>query len=172
MKKKKKINNDDPSINFKLPEELKNWVTEQAENQNKTISNYLRNHIEEFRDGRLYEQEISYYQNTSFVESIDFLQLVTWVFSKKEKRTCVASREQLTRYIETIKRIGTNLPVGIKNEFDKVLVDLIKVRSEEGELYRRFDFSDYSSSGRSFDYDLFREYLLNTLKPYCIVEVP
>ena len=45
MAKKQKIKNEDPSINFRLPEELKEKIYKEASIKNKTISNYLRVHL-------------------------------------------------------------------------------------------------------------------------------
>ena len=45
MVKKYKIKNEDPSINFRLPEELKVNIYKRVSLENKTVSNFLRDHL-------------------------------------------------------------------------------------------------------------------------------
>lgn len=167
MAKKYKIKNEDPSINFRLPEELKVGIYKRASLENKTVSNFLRDHLTEFMDGSLYATEIAYLENHSFVNSTEFLQLVIWMFSKRFDKKCKSSNEKLSQYIQTIKNINGNLPDDLIIEFDKVLVDLIKVRKDSGS-YRTFDFTEKYYSGDNFNYELLENYLLNAIKPYSI----
>jgi len=74
MVKKQKIKNEDQSINFRLPEELKFQIYKEASLMNKTVSNFLRDHLLEFMNGSLYEKEIAEYKSNSFKNSTEFLQ--------------------------------------------------------------------------------------------------
>lgn len=158
--KNTKISNEDPSINFKLPENLKDQITREANLENKTVSTYLRDHLEKFIDGSLYEKEVADFKLKSFKNSTEFLQLVTWVFAKRSNNECKTSNVVLNRYIETIKRIDNNLTPRLKQEFDKVLFDLLKVRNEDSS-YRSFSFCLISYRSENFDYQVLEDYLLN-----------
>lgn len=171
MAKKQKIKNEDPSINFRLPAELKTEIYREAAIQNKTVSNFLRDHLREFMSGSLYEKEIAHYKNNSFINSTEFLQLISWVFSKRNESNCVASDQQLDMYVKTIKRMDSNIPDDLVKEFDKVLVDLVKVRNDTSS-YRTFEFCRSSAYDSNFKYELLEKFLLNDLKPYCVVTVP
>lgn len=164
MAKKQKIKNEDPSINFRLPEELKEKIYKEASIKNKTISNYLRDHLQEFIDGSLYAREISYYRDNSFINSTEFLQLITWVLVKRSNSQCYASNEQLDQYIQTIKKMDFSIPDNIVKQFDYVLVDLIRVRNETGND-RSFYFCGIIGLESKFDYNLLVNFILNILKP-------
>jgi len=154
MKKKKKINNDDPSINFRLSEELKKWVAEQAENQNRTVSNYLRDHLEEFMNGDLYGYK------EDFKNSTEFIKLIIWMYSKRDEKNCTTTMNQLDNYIRTLKKIGEEFPDYLEVEFDKVLFDVIRVRNEKPEYYKEFIFSNKSNTQTGFDYNKLENHLL------------
>ena len=104
--KRKKIENDSPSINFKLPEDLKQRIRKEASDANKTVSNYLREHFEEFMDGSLYEKEMVTYDKETFINSTAFIQLIVWMYSKRSNNNCESSRTQLNGYVSTLKKIN------------------------------------------------------------------
>ncbi len=161
MAKKIKIKNEDPSINFRLPEALKIQIYKKAAIENKTVSNFLRDHLTEYLDGSLYEYEIEEYKSDSFINSTEFLQLVVWVYTKREKNdyeeTDVNRQDD---YIATIKSIGDQLPSELVDEFDKVLMDLMKLK-KKASSYSSYEFcrSGYPYDER-FNYSLLEKHLL------------
>lgn len=172
MAKKQRIKNEDPSINFRLSPELKKWIFNEAISENKTVSNYLRDHLTSFMDGSLYEKNVSWYQDKEFINSTSFLQLVSFVFSKRKNSTCVSTDDQLDWHIRTIKKLDLEFPKELVIEFDKVLVDLIRVKKENSTYSSaRFKFCEDSYSNPIFNYELLEDYLLNVLKPYHVVVV-
>lgn len=165
MAKKQRIKNEDPSINFRLPEELKVDIYKRASLENITVSNFLRDHLTEFMDGSLYAREISYFRDNSFINSTEFLQLITWVMTKRGNSKCFSTNEQLDTYIQTIKRMDFSIPANIVKEFDNVLADLIRVRNETGND-RSFYFCGLMGIDVKFNYNLLLNYILNILKPF------
>ena len=63
-----------------------------------------------------------------------------------------------------------SIPKEIVKEFDKVLIDLLKV-SNDTSSYRAFNFCRFDIYNLNFNYDLLEDYLLNVLKTYHVVEV-
>ena len=175
MAKKQRIKNEDPSINFRLSPEMKKWVINEAISKNVTVSNYLRNHLEKFIDGTLYDKFNPNDDHFPFLKSIEFVQLITFVFSKRKNRDCTSTHRQLGEYIKTIKQMSNeDLPSKIISEFDKVLIDLIKIKNENESLsYVRFKFCEISYSNTNFNYELLEEYLLNEVKsvPQYIIHI-
>ncbi len=161
--KKKSINNEDPSINFRLPKELREQVVREAGLLNSTVSNYLRNHLIEFLSGRLYEKEIAFYKSMEFINSTEFLQLVAWVYSQRGNDKCSAIQAQLNSYKQTLKKLDGNLPDTLVVEFDKVLVDLLRFQSDSSS-YRVFNFGGNSYTKPSFNYGKLESFLLNEVK--------
>ena len=164
MAKKQRIKNEDPSINFRLTEELKGDIYKRASLENKTVSNFLRDHLTEFMDGSLYAREISYFRDNSFINSTEFLQLITWVMTKRQNPKCLSTNEQLDTYIKTIKRMDFSIPANIVKEFDYVLADLIRVRNKTGDD-RSFYFCGFMGVDATFNHNLLVNYILNILKP-------
>jgi hypothetical protein len=160
--KKKSINNDDPSINFKLPKELREQVVREAELLNGTVSNYLRNHLIEFLSGRLYEKEIAFYKKQEFLNTTEFLQLVTWVFAQRRNDKCIATEAQLNSYKQTLKKLDSNLPESLVLEFDKVLIDLLRFQADPSSN-RAFKFCGNSYTNPLFDYGKLEHFLLNEI---------
>ena len=158
MAKKKKIKNEDPSINFRLPEELKQTIYKKALENNKTVSNYLRDHLQEFIDGSLYQQEFESLKSDSIVNSTEFLQLITWLLFQNNNDQCTLPNSILNGYILTIKKLSGLLPKELEGEFDKVLADLIRVVNESGS-YRSFYFCGNGFYAPTFDYDKLWSYI-------------
>jgi hypothetical protein len=167
---KKKIKNEDPTINFKLPLELKMQVTKEAQKLNCTVSNYIRNHLIEFLSGKLFEKEIAIYESLEFVNSTEFLQLIAWVLIKKKDEKCNSTEVQLNGYKRSIKKLEGNLPNDIIVEFDKVLGDLIRVQGDKG-FIRSFRVFGNGYTKPLFDYDKLEEFLLNEVKSFYSITI-
>lgn len=163
--KKKSINNDDPNINFRLPKELREQVVCEAALLNNTVSNYLRNHLVDFYSGKLFEEKSLFDHSLELINSTEFLQLVVWVFSKRNNEICTSTNEQLNGYIRTIKKLDNNLPTDLVAEFDKVLMDLIRVQSKKN-TFRSFKFCKNTSDTTLFDYDKLENFLLIEAQSY------
>jgi hypothetical protein len=160
--KKKSINNDDPSINFKLPMELREQVVREAELLNSTVSNYLRNHLIEFLSGKLFEKEMAFYKSQEFLNTTEFLQLVAWVFAQRKNDKCIATEAQLNSYKQTLKKLEGNVPDSLVLEFDKVLIDLLRFQADRSSS-RAFIFGGNSYTNPLFDYGKLERFLLNEI---------
>ena len=84
MTKRKKINNNQPTINLRLPEDLKRELENQSYLKNQTVSKYVRELLSNYFSGELFKKEISHYKNTQFISSLAFIKLITWVYKKKK----------------------------------------------------------------------------------------
>ncbi len=163
--KKKSINNDDPSINFRLPKDLREKVAKEAALLNVTVSNYLRNHLVDFYSGKLFEKEIVFDHSHELINSNEFLQLVVLVFSKRKNEKCKSTNDQLNRYIRTIKKLEGILPDSLVIEFDKVLMDLIRVQGDTSS-FRVFKFCGQSYTTTGFDYEKLESFILDEMNSY------
>jgi hypothetical protein len=159
----KKLRKEDPSINFRLPKELRVRILKEADFHNMTVSEYLRDHMETFLNGDLYREELEYYENNAFINSTEFLQLVVWMYQKRKDNVYSELDKQFqNRYIETIKKIQDNLPLDLKDEFEKILFDLMRVKREDAYRYR---FAQYSVLDKTnFDFKKLEDYLLTIPK--------
>ena len=163
--KKQNIKNEDPSLNFRLPKELRAPVAKEAALLNVTVSNYLRNHLVDFYSGKLFEKEIGFDHSHELINSNEFLQLVVWVFSKRKNEKCKSTNDQLNRYIRTIKKLEGILPDSLVIEFDKVLMDLIRVQGDTSS-FRVFKFCGQSYTTPGFDYEKLESFILDEMNSY------
>ena len=146
MAKKKKISNELPSINFKLSKELKQWITEEAYDENLTISNFLRKELTATMNGDSITVDKKGYYGYKLVGSPKFLNLMVWMYSKKNDKNCKIDNQKLGVYINTLKEIINIFPEVVESEFEKVLLDTLKVKSKKSDYERTFKFSrDHTS---------------------------
>ena len=175
MAKKKKISNELPSINFKLSRELKQWITEQASDENLTVSNFLRKELTATMNGDSITVDKDEYYEQSLVGSHRFLSLMIWMYTKRVENKCKIDNNKLGKYIDTLKEIRNIFPKDIEVEFEKVLLDTLKVRSKKSESDRVFKFGrDYHSlrDHNTVNFERIENYLLVRRLNVIIIEEP
>lgn len=159
MAKKKKLDNSDPSINLRLPKELKDQLNEKAFRNSQTVSGYVRNLLSDYLTGELYKKEIEFYKNTSFITSIEFIQLIVWMYEKKKSHKCEKEDEKvLSNHISTLKKVEGNVPDELSKEFDGVLTDLLNVKKDT-DIVKFFRFCNYETYSPGFSYEKLENYL-------------
>lgn len=163
--KRNKINNSDPSINLRLPKELKDKLTEEANDSDQTVSKYVRGLLSSYLNGELYEEEIREYKNNQFITSIEFVKLMTWVNGKFRYRIYKVEDEVIfAELISTLKKIGQYVPEDIATEFDKILLDILTCKgkpeySKEYKFYRKYEGVNY------FDIEKVENYIMKLKNP-------
>ena len=173
MAKKNKISNELPSINFKLSKELKQWLTEQASDENLTVSNFLRQNLTSLMDGDSILEDKDAYHEGILIGSQSFLNLMVWMYTKRVENKCKIDNEKLGEYIDTLKKIRNVFPKDIEIEFEKVLMDTLKVRSKKSEFERVFKFSRLYLSSRdhnTVNFERIEHYLLVGRRNVIIIE--
>ena len=161
MAKKKKIDNRDPSINFRLPQSLKDELNALADRKKQTVSKYLRELIEKYLTGELYEEEEVMYKRHQFVASIEFIQLIVWMYEKRKSDGCTKEDELvLSKHISTLKKIEGNVPEDLSKEFDFVLKDLLIVQEDNSDG-KYFHFAEHKTYSPGFKYEKLENYLRN-----------
>ena len=166
MQKKKKIENNDPSINFRLSKGLKQRINKEAGINNLTVSNYIRNLLDSYYDGELFEEEMFEYRRYEFIQSTEFIKLIVWMYSKRNDRKCTSTNNELDGHISTLKNTEMNLPSHLVTEFDKVLQDLLRIKNiKSSYATKQFNFSS-SFNDNEFNYELLEKYIseLNIIK--------
>lgn len=161
MMKKPKIKYEESTLNFRVPTNLKSTIATKAQEMNITVSKYLRKLLEEVHDGTFVRKEVMEKERPTFLSSIEFMQLMIWIYQKRQDNKVMETEEQLAGYVRTLKRLDYYLPEEMVKEFDKVLTDLIALRKEKTYTYKRFDFAESYSGNHKFDYDKVGHYLLN-----------
>ncbi|WP_372744424.1 CopG family transcriptional regulator [Lutibacter sp.] len=178
------------TINLRISSELRNKLDELAEEKNVSTSEVTRLILENYFENELdFEEEIynsvqdpenlyvedneGYFEQKynellnkeleikpSLIHSLEFLQLVSWIFDQKALPIQSYSKKQRENFRDTIIQINGN-PIfsqDLKKEFNKVLADLIKV--EDSFLYgsRQLDFAK-KAFFNGFNYRILKEFL-------------
>lgn len=160
---KQKIINEDVSINFRIPKDLKIEITRQANDQNITLSNYLRTLLSDVHDGKYCEEIDERIEAEGFVYSKEFISLVIWIYSKSRNQSIeeTDSVQLIDNFIRIIKRADGYLPSILILELDKVLIDLYRVKNLENYERREFKFTDAYSKGSDFNFTVLENFFLN-----------
>src|SRR5690606_35786006 len=131
-----------------------------AQQENITSSKYLRNLLEAVHKGSYCHQENLKSEREDFLFSKEFLQLIVWMYRKRENNKREVEKCFLERYIKTLKRTENCLPKSLVSEFDKVLKSLLIVRDSVGYDGDVFDFPKSYSSDKKFNYEKLERFLL------------
>ncbi|WP_178989725.1 hypothetical protein [Winogradskyella schleiferi] len=149
--KRDKIINEDVSVNFRIAKPLKAKLLSKASGKNMTLSKYLRDVLEEIHNDKIVLEE-SISRNKDILFSKEFFQFIFWIYKKKRDKIREES-DDIDGYIKLIKRLGESLPVEIVQELDKVLFDLIRIKSAYGSDKEYYQFPDSYSDDIRLDYD-------------------
>jgi hypothetical protein len=84
-----------------------------------------------------------------------------WIHLKRLDEKKTEGDYELDGYIKTLKQIEGHLPDNLVKEFDKVLNDILYVRSETGPDMKEFNFVDSLYKAKRFDMKLVGEFFLN-----------
>ncbi|TCK67235.1 hypothetical protein DFQ05_1008 [Winogradskyella wandonensis] len=152
--KSNKIKYEEATLNFRVPTSLKLDIAKISADKNITMSQYLRDLLVSIHDGSYGKMIMESNAKKAFLFSIDFLQLMIWVLGKKGESKVVESKEELEKYLSTLKRADIYLPSDINHELNKIILDLIRVLSARSYDYKGFDFSKDYGENSSLNYEL------------------
>jgi len=105
---------------------------------------------------RLYKENEEY---ADVVYSVEFLQLVSWVYYQRSAKMILLSDEKYKEFQNTIIKIHSSkiLSLALKNEFNKVFADLVKVDDDIFLKNSQLDFSKGMSP--KFNYSLLSDFI-------------
>jgi len=158
------------TINLRISNDLRNRLDDIAEQNNLTTSEYARSifedHFKNLSNYQETEEEIEeeeeenekiegYFQQKYFelldkefeapdlINSLEFLQLICWIYDHKSPPFEIHTVDQYAKFQKTIIKIS-NDPIfseDLKKEFNKVLVDLLKIEGNNYLRHYQLEFS-------------------------------
>jgi len=161
MSNKKSITGEDATLNFRVPKVLKEKIITEAEKENITSSKYLRDLLEAVHNGSYCNHESLKLEREEFLFSKEFLQLIVWIYRKRENNKREVDKNDLEGYIKTLKGTENYLPKSLVREFDKVLNNLLLVRVGMGYDGDHFDFHKSYTDDKKFNCEEVEKFLLN-----------
>ena len=160
--KRDKIVRDHVTINFRIDKALKSRLNSIVSRKNITLSKYLRDvlekHLSEFERYELPNENQAEDKGELHKE---FFQFVIWLYTKKEDRKRLES-DTIDSYIKLIKRLDGKLPSYVIHEFDKVLIDLFRIKSAIGFDGEYYNFPNSQFKEKKLDYKQLEQFFLNT----------
>lgn len=171
-------------ITLRISDSLRNKLSEMSEIENVSISELARTILEQHFDSLENEYDEATYddfhnqqteekdytskppylddfdnEEPDIVNTVEFLQLVTWMFDQKESRLLKFDKVTLEKFKNTILRLHSSnkMQQELKNEFDKVFVDLIKELNSSYQFNYRLDFA--LGYGDCFNFKLLNQFI-------------
>ena len=173
-------------ISIRISDSLRDRLSEMSETEGISVSELARTILEQYFDSLDNENdgtaddyfhnqqseekdhidetppiEESYYddKDIDIVNTVEFLQLVVWMFDQKESRILKFDKTALEKLKNTIIRIysSTKMLQELKNEFDKVFIDLIKELDSNYPFNYRPVFASKGSD--SFNFSLLTQFI-------------
>lgn len=133
---------------------LEQHFTSLENSNNEQGSNSLDNHIaeSETKVDTLIPYEEFGYDDIDVVRSIEFFQLITWMYDQRDKRLLKFDKVELNELKNTIIKVHSSgiMKQELKDEFNKVFVDLIKEIQSEYSYTYRLNFALEYSDGFNF----------------------
>jgi hypothetical protein len=171
-------------ITIRVPDSLRDRLSEKSEMEGVSVSEIARtilgqyfisldNQYDENTNDDFHNQpteddnyidettplEESDYEDKDIVNTVEFLQLVVWMFDQKESRVLKFDKTRLEKFKNTIIKIHSSsiMRQNLKDEFNKVFIDLIKELNSNYPFNSHPDFA-YNDSG-SFNFSLLTQFI-------------
>lgn len=157
--KREKIKNEDVSINFRIPKALKANIINEASVRNVTVSKYLRETLEEIHGKPEKKPKESLSEAESYLFMKKFVRFVFWIY-RKRKDKMREGNDDINGYINLIKGSGKHLPDDVVAELDKVLMDLLRIRTETGVDGKYYRFTDAYRGDKKLNYENLEAFFL------------
>lgn len=152
----------DTTINLRIDVDLKIALEELAFENELSLSQYLREQLQEHVDQTYYEDEFDFTDAKIFInnivryeyeQSFDFTHLLTWLFYKQSVPTETNSDEVINAIKNKVARVinESSFSEELKLEFSKVLNDMNRFLHETNDENKKFNFQ-YPNNPYSFDY--------------------
>ncbi|MFT7051871.1 MAG: hypothetical protein ACJAZK_002490 [Psychroserpens sp.] len=117
--------------------------------------------MEAVHNGSCCSRERLKLEREEFLFSKEFLQLIVWIYRKCENDKREVEKNDLERYVKTLKRTENYLPESLVREFDEVLNNLLLVRVGMGYDGDHFDFHKSYNDDKKFNDEEVEKFLLN-----------
>ena len=153
---------EDPIVTLRMPVELKSEIQERAKKKGLTLSMYVREVMTEVVEGTICKVEkdrIKQLEDKEFLRSREFMQLIVWMYTKRQKKEYDKDRDHLDDHIKTLKQVGDYVPKPLSVEFDKVLKSLLSIDRENRYSTYAFIGTGYNPTNE-FDFETLEEFLL------------
>nr|WP_315173942.1 hypothetical protein [uncultured Flavobacterium sp.] len=150
-------------LNVRVPRKLRDTLIDDSDEKGISLSDNIREILTSYSE-ELQREEVDNQTlfDNNYPNSNEFIYLISWMYEK--------IRDQynwgLINDLEDLKKIvlkvikNNSFPHDLKQEFEKVLIDIIRLISEFDSGNNKFRFCELCSDN-AFDYVILRDYINN-----------
>lgn len=150
-------------LNVRIPEKLRNMLMEDSNQKGISLSDNARkiliSHYQKLSVAEIDNQTL---HDIRFPNSNEFIFLITWLLEKIKDPVHCGSKNDLQEIKKIVLEVVKNnfFPNDLKQEFEKVLVDVLRLIGEYNAGNNHFQFCELYSND-AFDYSILRDYINN-----------
>lgn len=158
------------NLNVRISNKLRDMLTDDSDQKGISLSDNVREVLTSYCEQEQYEEiDNQTLFDNNYPNSNEFIYLVSWMYDKQKDHRHLGSENDLQDLkIIVLEVIKNNcFPNDLKREFEKVLVDIIRLINEFGSGNKKFRFCIICSDD-SFDYVILGDYIYNRAFEYRI----
>ena len=150
-------------LNVRIPEKLKNMLIDDSDQKGISLSDNVRDILTTYNK-ELQNEEVDNQTlfDNNYPNSNEFIYLISWMFEKSRDPYNWGLKNDLEDLKKIVLEVIKNdcFPNDLKQEFEKVLLDILRLISEFGTRNNQFRFCELCSND-AFDYVILRDYINN-----------
>jgi len=150
-------------LNVRISRKLRNLLIEDSDQKDISLSDNVRDILTAY-SVELQNEEIDNQTlfDNNFPNSNEFIYLISWIYEKSRDPINWGLKNDLEDLKKIILEVIKNdcFPNDLKREFEKVLLDILRLISEFGTGNNQFRFCELYSND-AFDYVILRDYINN-----------
>ncbi|WKL44894.1 hypothetical protein [Flavobacterium sp. ZE23DGlu08] len=150
-------------LNVRIPEKLRNMLIDDSDQKGVSLSDNVRDILTTYSE-ELQSEEIDNQTlfDNNYPNSNEFIYLISWIYEKSRDPYNWGLKNDLEDLKKIVLEVIKNdcFPNDLKREFEKVLLDILRLISEFGTGNNQFRFCELCSND-AFDYVILRDYINN-----------
>lgn len=150
-------------LNVRIPQKLRDRLIEDSDHKEISLSDNIREILNSYCE----EQTIDEIDNQTlhdinFYNSSEFIYLIFWIFEKIRSPKYCGTKNELEDIKKIVLEVLTNkfFPTDLKQEFEKVLIDIQRYINEFDFPNNQFKFC-LICTPEVFDYEILRDFIKN-----------
>lgn len=150
-------------LNVRIPQKLRDRLSDNAFEKGITLSDYSREILSSYFEAKnAYEIDNQTLHDINFYNSSEFIYLIFWMFEKIRSPNHFGPKSELEDLKKIVLQVVTNkfFPPDLKQEFEKVLIDIHRVITEFDSEHNQFKFCQLCTD-EVFDFSILTDFIRN-----------
>lgn len=150
-------------LNVRIPQKLRDSLIDNAFEKGITLSDHSREILSSYFEAKNTDEiDNQTLQDINFYNSSEFIYLIFWMFEKIRSPKYFGPKNELEDLKKIVLQVVTNkfFPSDLKQEFEKVLIDIQRVTNEFDSEHNQFKFCLLCTE-EVFDYSILTDFIRN-----------